>query len=448
MSRAEGQDPASFHSDGRAGARSSELFQRACEVIPGGVNSPVRAFKAVGGDPPFIRRAEGPYLFTEDGARLIDYVGSWGPAILGHAHPAVIDAVQRAAKDGLSFGAATAAEIDFAELLTELVPALGGGMVRLVSSGTEATMSALRLARGFTGRRKIIKFDGGYHGHADFLLVAAGSGAATLGIPGSAGVPDEIAEHTLVLPFNDVDAIDRAFAASGDDIAAIIVEPVAGNMGCVPPRDGYLEHLRSVCDRYGTLLVFDEVMTGFRVALGGAGAHYGVKPDLVTLGKIAGGGLPLGAYGGRRDVMAKIAPLGPVYQAGTLSGNPLAVAAGRTTLELLRDTNPYVTLAARTRRLADGLLERARKHDVPLVSTSVGAMFGFFFQPDPVWSYADAKRSDVDAFGRWFLAMLSRGVYMAPSQFEAAFTSTTHDDAIIDQTLAAADEAFAELARG
>jgi glutamate-1-semialdehyde 2,1-aminomutase len=279
------------------------------------------------------------------------------------------------------------------------------------------------------------------------LLVAAGSGAATLGIPGSAGVPDEIAEHTLVLPFNDPDAIDRAFAAAGDDIAAVIVEPVAGNMGCVPPRDGYLEHLRQRCDRYGILLVFDEVMTGFRVALGGAGAHYGVKPDLVTLGKIAGGGMPLGAYGGRRDVMAKIAPLGPVYQAGTLSGNPLAVAAGRTTLELLRDTKPYVTLSARTRRLADGLVACARRHDVPLVSASVGAMFGFFFQPDAVWSYADAKRSDVDAFARWYRAMLARGVYMAPSQFEAAFTSVSHDDAIIDETLAIAEEAFAELTR-
>ncbi|MCA9710286.1 MAG: glutamate-1-semialdehyde 2,1-aminomutase, partial [Myxococcales bacterium] len=323
------------HIDGRAKARSQELFAAAKRVIPGGVNSPVRAFSAVGGAPPFIKRAEGPYLWTEDGAQLIDYVGTWGPALLGHGHPEVIEAVCRATVDGLSFGAATRAEVEFAHMLCAMVPSLKDGMVRLVCSGTEATMSALRVARGYTGRHKIVKMDGAYHGHADVLLVAAGSGAATLGLPGSAGVPPKVVEDTLLLPHNDADAVAALCAEQGDQIAAIIVEPVAGNMGCVPPRPGYLERLRALTEQHGIVLVFDEVMTGFRVARGGAQERYGVTPDLTCLGKIVGGGLPVGAYGGRREIMESVAPVGPVYQAGTLSGNPLATAAGIATLDLL-----------------------------------------------------------------------------------------------------------------
>jgi glutamate-1-semialdehyde 2,1-aminomutase len=431
--------------DGRAGPRSKALFAAAQARIPGGVNSPVRAFASVGGEPPFIRKATGCHVVTEDGAALIDYVGSWGPALLGHAHPEVVEAVIKAARDGLSFGAATAGEVEFAERICELVPSMREGMVRLVSSGTEATMSALRLARGYTGRSKIIKFDGGYHGHADMLLVAAGSGAATLNIPGSAGVPDEAVRDTLLAPYNDADAVAALFAAHPGQIAAIIVEPIAGNMGCVPPRPGYLERLRALCSEAGAVLIFDEVMTGFRVAPGGAQERYGVTPDLTCLGKIVGGGMPVGAYGGRREIMQKVAPLGPVYQAGTLSGNPLSVAAGLKTLEIIQRDKPHAALEASTAKLVAGLDERAQAAGVAWTSTHVGPMFGFFFQPEPVHDYAEAKRSDLARFARFHREMLARGVYLAPSQFEAAFMSTAHDDAAIEQTLAAAAEAFAQV---
>ncbi len=433
--------------DGRAGARSQALFEAAQKVIPGGVNSPVRAFSAVGGAPPFIRKASGCHLETEDGATLVDYVGSWGPALLGHAHPEVVEAVCAAARDGLSFGAATAAEVEFAERICAMVPSLADGMVRLVSSGTEATMSALRLARGFTGRNKIVKCEGGYHGHADMLLVAAGSGAATLGIPGSAGVPAEVVGDTLTVPYNDVEAVEAVFAAHGSEIAAIIIEPVAGNMGCVPPRPGYHERLREITEASGALLIFDEVMTGFRVHPGGAQARFGITPDLTCLGKIVGGGMPVGAYGGRRDIMSRIAPLGPVYQAGTLSGNPLSVAAGLKTLEIIARDAPHEALEASTARLCDGLAARAAKHGVAWTGTRVGPMFSGFFRGGEVWNYADAKASDLERFARWHTGMLARGVYLAPSQFEAGFMSTAHDDAAIDHTLAAADEVFALLSR-
>jgi glutamate-1-semialdehyde 2,1-aminomutase len=430
------------HHDGRAQARSHELFEAAKRVIPGGVNSPVRAFASVGGAPPFIARAEGPYLYTEDGARLIDYVGSWGPALLGHAHPEVVAAVVEAAAKGLSFGAATGAEAEFAALLCSMVPSLRGGMVRLTCSGTEATMSALRVARGYTGRHKIVKMDGAYHGHADVLLVAAGSGAATLGLPGSAGVPPKVVEDTLLLPHNDADAFEALCAAQGEQIAAVIVEPVAGNMGCVPPAPGYLERLRELTARHGILLVFDEVMTGFRVAKGGAQELYGITPDLTCLGKIVGGGLPVAAYGGRREIMQQVAPLGPVYQAGTLSGNPLAVAAGLATLRILERDPPYARLEALSARLADGLTARARASGVAYTGNRVGSMLTGFFRSGAVTNYQDAKGSDTAAFARFHQAMLARGVYLAPSQFEAAFVSIAHDEAIIDATLDAAAEAF------
>ena len=432
--------------DGRAGPRSRALFAAAQSAIPGGVNSPVRAFRSVGGDPPFIRAAHGAHLLTEDGVTLIDYVGSWGPAILGHAHPEVVEAVTRAAQDGLSFGACSAAEVEFAELLCRVVPALRGGQVRLVSSGTEATMSALRLARGFTGRPKIVKADGGYHGHADMLLVAAGSGAATLGIPGSGGVPEATVRDTLTVPFNDAEAFARVLADNPGQVAAIIIEPVAGNMGCVPPQAGYLQRLRALCSEHGALLIFDEVMTGFRVAFGGAHARYDVAPDLVCLGKIVGGGMPCGAYGGRRDVMSQIAPLGPVYQAGTLSGNPLAVAAGLATVAVLERDNPYAQLEATAAALADGLAARAARHGVSLVNNRVGAMFTGFFRAGEVRNYDDAKASDVAAFGLFHREMLARGVYLAPSQFEAGFVSIAHDPAVIEHTLTAADAALAAVA--
>jgi glutamate-1-semialdehyde 2,1-aminomutase len=431
--------------DGRAGARSHALFEAARKLIPGGVNSPVRAFASVGGDPPFVARAAGAHLWTEDGAKLIDYVGSWGPALLGHAHPDVVDAVVHAAKSGLSFGAATAAEVELARAICEMVPCCKGGMVRLVNSGTEATMSALRLARGFTGRDAIVKMDGAYHGHADMLLVAAGSGAATLGIPGSAGVPKAVVEHTLLLPHNDVAALQRLVAARGHEIAAIIVEPVAGNMGCVPPAPEWLHALRSLTQDAGIVLVFDEVMTGFRLAKGGAQELYGITPDLTTLGKIVGGGLPVGAYGGRREIMEKVAPLGPVYQAGTLSGNPLSVAAGLATLRILDRDPPYARLDRLTARLCDGLAERAHAAGVPWCVNRVGSMFTGFFQAGPVRDYAEAKRSDAAVFARFHAEMLARGVYLAPSQFEAAFVSCAHDDAIVDATLLAAEAAFATL---
>ena len=434
------------HPDGRAGDRSKELLDAASKVIPGGVNSPVRAFGSVGGQPPFIRKATGPHVITEDGVALIDYVATWGPALLGHAHPEVVDAVQKAAKDGLSFGAATAAEVDFAELICSMVPSMNGGMVRLVNSGTEATMSALRAARGFTGRGKIVKMDGAYHGHADVLLVAAGSGAATLGIPGSEGVPRSVVSHTLLAPHNDIDAVEALFEKQGHDIAAVIVEPVAGNMGCVPPREGYLQKLREMTAERGIVLIFDEVMTGFRVAKGGAQERFGVTPDLTALGKIVGGGMPVAAYGGKREIMEKIAPLGPVYQAGTLSGNPLGVAAGLTTLKVIERDDPYPVLETRTQALAEGLVERAKGAGLAYRGNRVGSMFTGFFTDDEVWNYDDAKKCDLVRFAQWHEQMLSRGVYFAPSQFEAGFVSIAHDDAIIETTLAAAEAAFAAIA--
>ncbi len=431
--------------DGRAGSRSRALFERAQRSIPGGVNSPVRAFSSVGGSPPFIRSARGAQLVTEDGATLIDYVGTWGPALLGHAHPEVVEAVCKAAQDGLSFGACAAGEVDFAEQICALVPSMRGGLVRLVNSGTEATMSALRLARGYTGRSRIIKVDGGYHGHADMLLVAAGSGAATLGIPGSAGVPSGAVQDTLLVPFNDLDAAAACFQEHSDSVAAIIVEPVAGNMGCIPPVPGYLEGLRALCDKHGVVLIFDEVMTGFRVARGGAQERFGVTPDLTCLGKIVGGGMPVGAYGGKRAIMEKIAPLGPVYQAGTLSGNPLAVAAGRKTLEIIVREDPYAALEQATTELVRGLAERALRHGIPFSSHQVGSMFTGFFRAEPVHNYADAKACDLARFARYHSGMLERGVYLAPSQFEAGFVSIDHDAATIERTLTAADGAFAAL---
>ncbi len=431
--------------DGRAGARSRELFERAARHIPGGVNSPVRAFSSVGGQPPFIRRAHGCTLETEDGASLIDYVCTWGPALLGHGREEVVDAVCEAARRGLSFGACAAAEGEFAALICASVPSMRDGMVRLVNSGTEATMSALRLARGFTGKTKIIKCDGGYHGHADLLLVAAGSGAATLGIPGSAGVPEGAVRDTLTVPFNDAEATAAALTAHRGDVAAIIVEPIAGNMGCIPPAPGYLQELRRLATEHETVLIFDEVMTGFRVALGGAQERYGVTPDLTCLGKIVGGGLPVGAYGGRRDLMSTIAPLGPVYQAGTLSGNPLGVAAGLKTLQLLIEEDPYGSLERTTRKLVEGLAQASATHDIPVQLAHVGPMFGLFFTARPVANYEDAKTSDLARFSTWHAGMLERGVYLAPSQFEAGFLSTAHDESTIERTLAAAAQVFENL---
>jgi glutamate-1-semialdehyde 2,1-aminomutase len=423
---------------------SDRLFARAQELIPGGVNSPVRAFRGVGGTPVFVRRASGAWFEDVDGHRYIDYVGSWGPMILGHAHPAVIEAIGRAALDGTSFGCPTSLENDMAELLQELMPSLE--RVRMVSSGTEATLSAIRLARGFTGRTKLLKFAGNYHGHGDSLLVEAGSGVATLGIPGTPGILPEVAAHTLTVEYNDLEAVDAVFARHGDDIAAVIVEPVAGNMGLVPPRPGFLGRLRSRCDESGALLIFDEVMTGFRVALGGAQALFGVRPDLTTIGKIVGGGLPAAAYGGRSDIMLRVAPAGDIYQAGTLSGNPLAMTAGITTLRLLRDTpGLHDDLARRTQRLAEGLAAEARSAGHPAVAQYVGAMFSVFFSSEPVWSYADARRSNASLFRGWFHAMLDRGVYLAPSAFEAAFVGAAHSDAIIDETLDIAKAAFASV---
>ncbi len=423
---------------------NEELFHKAQAVIPGGVNSPVRAFKGVGGTPVFIERAEGPYLWSADGRRYIDYVGSWGPMVLGHAHPAVRQAVHEAVDRGLSFGAPTAIETAMAETIGALMPSIE--MVRMVSSGTEATMSAIRLARGFTGRDVIVKFEGCYHGHSDALLVKAGSGALTLGVPSSPGVPASLAAHTLTLSYNDADAVRELFARSGGEIACLIVEPVAGNMNCVPPAPGFLETLREVCDAHGSVLIFDEVMTGFRVALGGAQALYGVRPDLTTLGKVIGGGLPVGAFGGRRHIMEQLAPLGPVYQAGTLSGNPVAMAAGLKTLELISGPGFFETLTAATRRLVEGLQDCARGAGIPLAVNALGGMFGLFFTPAPsVTSFAEVMAADAGRFQRFFHAMLEEGVYLAPSAFEAGFVSASHDDAVIEATLEAASRAFARL---
>lgn len=412
-------------------ATSEALFARAQELMPGGVNSPVRSFKHVGGTPLFVDRAEGAYFWDADGHRYIDFVGSWGPMILGHAHPEVISAVQAAAVRGTSYGAPTRLESELAELICELVPSVE--MVRLVNSGTEATMSAVRLARGFTGRPKLVKFSGCYHGHEDSMLVAAGSGVATLGIPGTPGVLPALARETLIAPFNDLAYTKMLFDAMGDEIACVIVEPVAGNMGCIPPVPGFLEGLRELCSARGALLIFDEVMTGFRVALGGAQAKYGVKPDLTTLGKVIGGGLPVGAYGGRRDIMRHMAPVGPVYQAGTLSGNPLAVTGGLTTLRLLQaDATLYERLGSMSARLADGMRDLIREAGFEASSASVGGMFGIFFAAEAPTSYEAAKLADVPRFNRFFHALLGEGVYLAPSAFEAGFTSAAHTEADLE----------------
>ena len=422
------------------------LYQRALKILPGGVNSPVRAFGSVGGEPFFTRRADGPWLWDEDGRRYIDYVGSWGPMIVGHNHPAVRAAVARAIEDGLSFGTPCAAEVTMAETITRLIPSMD--VVRMVNSGTEATMSAIRLARGATGRSRIVKFEGCYRGHSDSFLVKAGSGALTFGTPTSPGVPTSLADLTLTLPFNDFEAATRLFDEFGHDIAGLIVEPVAGNMNCIPPREGFLQHLRALCTRHGAVLIFDEVMTGFRIALGGAQAHYGITPDLTTFGKIIGGGMPVGAYGGRRDLMEQIAPSGPIYQAGTLSGNPVAMAAGLAMLELIQAPGFHDELARRTRLLCDGLQACADGAGVAFSTTRVGAMFGLFFSADKVETYAQATACDTAAFKRFFHAMLARGVFLAPSAFEAGFISSAHDEAVIADTLEAARGAFAELATG
>ncbi len=426
--------------------RSRVLIERACRSIPGGVNSPVRAFKGVGGTPVFFESGEGAYLTDVDGNRYIDYVGSWGPMILGHACKPVLAAVTARAASGLGFGAPTELEIEMAEKVVDLVP--GIDQVRMVNSGTEATMSAIRLARGFTGRNLIIKFNGCYHGHSDSLLVKAGSGLLTLGIPNCPGVPEEIAQLTLNLPFNDSDALSRAFSDYAGQIACVIIEPVAGNMGCIPPLPGFLEALREITARDGAVLIFDEVMTGFRVALGGAQERYGVTPDLTTLGKIIGGGLPVGAFGGKANIMEHIAPSGPVYQAGTLSGNPLAMAAGLAMLNEIEADGFYDRLEARTGRLVAGLKEAAARHNVPLAVNHVCGMFSLFFtSASSIDRFEDVAASDVDRFNRFFHAMLSHGVYLAPSAYETGFLSDTHGQAELEATLAAADQSFAEIAQ-
>jgi glutamate-1-semialdehyde 2,1-aminomutase len=420
------------------------LFENARRVIAGGVNSPVRAFAGVGGEPVFFKSAKGAWLEAEDGSKYIDYIGSWGPMILGHSHPSVIAAVTETARQGLSFGAPCVLETRMAEKICAIVPSIE--RVRMVSSGTEATMSAIRLARGHTGRDKIIKFEGCYHGHSDSLLIKAGSGALTLGVPSSPGVPAGLAEHTITLPFNDIGAVQAAFAELGEQIACVIVEPIAGNMNMVPPVPGFLEALRDACSDAGALLIFDEVMTGFRVAKGGAQAVYGIKPDLTTLGKIVGGGMPAAAFGGRTDVMSSIAPDGPVYQAGTLSGNPVAMAAGLATLEHLDKPGFYEALAASTRRLTDGLTAGAEKSGIALATENEGGMFGFIFTADgPVRSFAQVAAADVERFRKFFHGMLDEGIYLAPSAFEAGFVSAAHSDDDIDATIAAAERVFASL---
>ncbi|AWI76067.1 MAG: glutamate-1-semialdehyde-2,1-aminomutase [Azoarcus sp.] len=422
-------------------SRNQALFERAQRTIPGGVNSPVRAFRSVGGTPRFIDRAEGARVWDADGKCYIDYVGSWGPAITGHAHPAIIEAVREAALKGLSFGAPTESEVEMAELICEMLPSVE--MVRLVSSGTEATMSAIRLARGFTGRDAIIKFEGCYHGHADSLLVKAGSGLLTFGNPSSGGVPEDFAKHTIVLDFNDLEQIEAVFKARGDEIAAIIVEPMAGNMNLIKPNPGFLEGLRRICTEYGTVLIFDEVMTGFRVGPQGVQGLFGITPDLTTLGKVIGGGMPVGAFGGRRDIMEKIAPLGSVYQAGTLSGSPVAVAAGMVSLRLTREAGFYDRLGASTTALVSGLSAAARDAGVVFSADSVGGMFGVYFSDAVPTSFKDVMKSDTEAFNRFFHAMLDEGHYFAPSAFEAGFVSAAHGEAEIAATVAAARRIFA-----
>jgi len=424
---------------------NSSLFNQAQQAIPGGVNSPVRAFKGVGGDPIFIDHAKGAYIVDTDNKQYIDYVGSWGPMVLGHSHPSVVKAVQQAAEKGLSFGAPTVIETTMAEKVCALVPSIE--KVRMVSSGTEATMSAIRLARGFTGRDNIIKFEGCYHGHSDSLLVKAGSGALTFGVPSSPGVPASLADLTITLPFNDAEALTNALKDKGSSIACIIVEPVAGNMNCIPPEAGFLECLRQLCDQYGIVLIFDEVMSGFRVALGGAQQLYDVKPDLTTLGKIIGGGMPVGAFGGRADIMAQLAPDGPVYQAGTLSGNPLAMSAGLATLELISQVNFYEQLTEQTSYLLDGLKRLAKKANIPFTTNQVGGMFGLFFSNDEnISRFNQVMQCDQERFKQFFHLMLEQGVYLAPSAFEAGFVSAAHTQQDLDDTLAAANLAFKALA--
>ncbi len=422
---------------------SHELFEQARRVIPGGVNSPVRAFRGVGGEPVFIARAEGPYMWDVDGRQYVDYVGSWGPMIAGHSNPRVLAAVHQAVDKGLSFGAPAPEEVTLAEKMCAMIPSLD--QVRMVNSGTEATMSAIRLARGFTGRDKIIKFEGCYHGHADSFLVKAGSGVLTLGIPGSPGVPAAVADLTITLPYNDPEALAEVMAAEGDSIAAIIVEPIAGNMNMIKPQDGFLEQLRSQCDAHGTVLIFDEVMTGFRVARGGAQELYGVTPDLSTFGKVIGGGLPVGAFGGRADIMAYIAPEGPVYQAGTLSGNPVAMAAGSEMLDIISEPGFHERLQQHAQALVEGLSAAADRAGVPFHGEVAGGMFGLFFCDQPVRNFADLSACDEAAFKRFFHLMLDKGVYLAPSAFEAGFVSSTHDEKTLAHTLQAANEAFAAL---
>lgn len=422
---------------------NSELFDRAQKHIPGGVNSPVRAFKSVGGTPRFIEKAEGACVWDSEGNKYIDYVGSWGPAIIGHAHPEVVEAVQQAASRGISFGMPTELEIKLAETLCERIPSLD--QVRLVSSGTEATMSAIRLARGATGRNKIIKFEGCYHGHADSLLVKAGSGLLTLGNPNSAGVPESFVEHTLVLKYNDLSQLEQTFEKIGSEIACVIVEPIAGNMNLVRPKKEFLEGLRRLCTEHGTILIFDEVMTGFRVGPQGAQGLFGITPDMTTLAKIIGGGLPVGAFGGRADIMDNIAPLGDVYQAGTLSGNPVCVTAGLKTLEIIARPGFYEKLETQNKKFTSGMLELAKKHGVPFAAQSLGGMFGLYFREGLPETFEDVSASDAEVFKRFFHAMLSAGVHMAPSSFEAGFVSAAHTDEVIQETLSIADKAFAKV---
>ena len=429
--------------------RSAELFQLAQQYIPGGVNSPVRAFKAVGGTPVFIERAAGPYLFDVDGNRYVDYVLSWGPMIAGHSHPAVLRAVRDRLVDGLSFGAPTAIEIDLARRLCEIMPNMD--LVRMVSSGTEATMSAIRLARGYTGRDKIVKFEGCYHGHSDSLLVKAGSGALTFGVPSSPGVPAALADHTITLSYNDCDGVKAAFEKIGEQIACVIVEPVAGNMNCIPPQPGFLETLREQCTRYGAVLIFDEVMTGFRLGLQGAQGYYNIEADLTTLGKVIGGGMPVGAFGGKRAIMEKIAPLGPVYQAGTLSGNPIAMAAGLATLDIISQPGFYSELFHKTDVLAQGLRDAAKKTGVPFTTNHVGSMFGAFFLGDTadhktsVTNYQQVMACNIPRFNQFFHGMLNEGVYLAPASYEAGFLSSAHSASDIELTVAAAERVLKQL---
>ncbi|QJD71576.1 glutamate-1-semialdehyde 2,1-aminomutase [Marinobacterium sp. LSUCC0821] len=425
-------------------SKSEQLFAEAQKHIPGGVNSPVRAFKGVGGTPVFVKRAKGAYIWDEDDKQYTDYVGSWGPMLFGHNYAPVIDAVREGLEFGLSFGAPTAIETEMANMICDMVPSMD--LVRMVSSGTEATMSAIRLARGYTGRDKIVKFEGCYHGHSDSLLVKAGSGALTLGEPNSPGVPAALAEHTITLQYNDIENVKAAFAEVGNEVACIIVEPVAGNMNCIPPVEGFLEGLREVCDQYGTVLIFDEVMTGFRVARGGAQELYNVNADLVTLGKIISGGMPVGAFGGKREIMEQIAPLGPVYQAGTLSGNPLAMRAGLAMLNAMKREGLYEELSAKTEYLTEGMRAVAAKHGIALSTVSVGGMFGIFFtDKERVTSFAEATTCDLEAFKKFFHLMLDEGVYLAPSAYEAGFVSAAHTEADLDNTIAAAERVFAKL---